>query len=208
MRQVQAAINAKQGLSPPQTQANPTASIVDRSNRGWMSPQEQAALFVLPPRTLADGLMRAYWDFEWPLFPVVDRRDIDSAYQNLWCTKTDCPAILMSIINICLALGCHYCDSIPTKDRGPMGMEFFIRADLLYQRSGPGPQLEKVQLLLLHSIFIQSTPDAFRCWMTVGEAIRMAQSLGLYSEQDSPSESVRHREHKRRIWHGCIWLDR
>ncbi|KAI9043848.1 fungal specific transcription factor domain-containing protein [Aspergillus affinis] len=78
----------------------------------------------------------------------------------------------------------------------------------LFQRSQYTPSLDKVQCLLLFGIYLQSTNHILRCWMTVGEAIRMAQSLGLYLDQHVPCNTVGYREYTRRTWHRCVWLDR
>ena len=78
--------------------------------------------------------------------------------------------------------------------------------EALYRKTGEKPSYERVQCLLLFGIYLQSTSSVCKCWMTVGQAIRMAQSLGIHV--DDPLRSARYREYKRRIWHGCVWLDR
>ncbi|KAB8207172.1 fungal-specific transcription factor domain-containing protein [Aspergillus parasiticus] len=209
MRQIQTAINAK--LGPPLSTANE-----DTSGGRQISPagrprlcHEEAALSVLPLRSLADTLIRAYWDFDWVLYPIIDRAKFEGIYESLWTsTGGGCPRVSMSIINLCFALGCHYCESLAPMERRSIGNGFFSRAERLYQLDGQAPSLERVQCLLLLGCYLQSTDKAFQCWMMVGQAIRMAQCLGIHLNQPPASETVKDREIKRRVWHGCVWLDR
>ncbi|KAE8358215.1 fungal-specific transcription factor domain-containing protein [Aspergillus caelatus] len=164
------------------------------------SSHEEPGLFLLPPRGLADGLIQAYWDNEWVLYPVIHRQKIEETYELLWMSKTsgNYPLIHICIINVCFALECHYCELMPVKERKTTGDDFFGRAQRLYERLGDVPSYEKT-----------STSNVFQCWMTVGQVIRMAQYLGIHlSQSTSFPESSSHEEYKRRTWHGCVWLDR
>ncbi|GKZ29551.1 hypothetical protein AbraIFM66950_005389 [Aspergillus brasiliensis] len=207
MRQIQAAINSKLGpLVPPAKGKTPRLEECPPGDRPHIS-HEDAALSVLPPRSLADTLIRAYWDFDWVLYPIVDKINVEAAYESLWTpTGNTCPRLSLSIINLCFAIGCLYCESLSPKERCAMGNDFFARAERLYKREEQAPSVERVQCLLLCGSYLQSTDKVYNCWMTVGEAIRMAQCLGIH--QPALSETVSHRETRRRVWHGCVWLDR
>ena len=209
MRQIQAAIDAKQSSTNLPTRRDISRDMEHFPEDNPLSIHEEAALFALPSRGLADSLIKAYWDFEWSLYPIVNRRNIETVYESLWAPqRSSCSLISMSIINLCFALGCHYCELLPPQERKSTSKTFFSRAELLHARLPCVLSLERVQLLLLFGIYLQSTNHVFRLWMTVGEAIRMGQSLGIYQQPDDYSESVSYREIKRRTWHGCIWLDR
>lgn len=206
MRHVQTAIDSR--LNPPEgTTLTRGRSPGDRKAH---SSYQDSSLFMLPPRGLADGLMQAYWDHDWALYPIIRRDGVEKTYESLWTSGPgNYPLILMSIINICFALGSHYCKLLPPTERRAAGDDFFARAERLYKRAGDIPSYARVQYLLLFGIYLQSTSNVFQCWMTVGQAIRMAQSLGVHLPRPaSPVESVSDREYKRRIWHGCVWLDR
>jgi hypothetical protein len=70
--------------------------------------------------------------------------------------------------------------------------------------------LISVQILLLRSLYLQSTNNAQKCWNTVGLAIRAAQGLGLHLDESSTGwrQSPLEREMRKRIWHVCVLLDR
>lgn len=212
IQQIQTAINFKFGIAH---QITGEQKAIPRSRspcpQTSLSNCEEPTLFLLPPKGLADGLIGAYWDDNWALYPVINRRKIETIYDSLWTSPTSAnyPLIPMSIINICFAIGCHYSNLLSPKDRMGASDDFYGRAKRLYQKTGDIPSYERVTCLLLFAIYLQSTKHVFQCWMTVGKAIRMAQSLGVHlPESTIYLESVRDREYKRRIWHCCVWLDR
>lgn len=212
IRQIQTAINSKLGIAH-QITAEEKAIPRSRSPcpQTSLSTCDEPTLFLLPPRGLADGLIGAYWDSNWALYPVINRRKIGTIYDALWTSPTSAnyPLIPMSIINLCFAIGCHYSNLLSPKERMAASNDFYGRAKRLYQKTGDVPSYERVTCLLLFAIYLQSTKHVFQCWMTVGEAIRMAQSLGVHLCESTVSlETVRDREYKRRIWHCCVWLDR
>lgn len=152
--------------------------------------------------------MQAYWDNNWSLYPAINRRKTEAVYESLWSSSTVYPLISFTLVNFCLAIGCHYCKLIPPSERKSTGGSFFARAGSLYQKTGEAQSHQRVQCLLLFGIYLQSTSSVFQCWMTVGQAIRMAQSLGIHLAHSNSPETTTYREHRRRTWHCCVWLDR
>jgi hypothetical protein len=85
---------------------------------------------------------------------------------------------------------------------------------LTFQLVGRG-SLELVQTLLLTAQYLQSTQMWGMCWNLVGLAVRLAQGIGLHL---NPSDSSKHsgaqssslldEEMRRRVWGGCVTLDR
>ncbi|RAL13334.1 fungal specific transcription factor domain-containing protein [Aspergillus homomorphus CBS 101889] len=211
MKLIQAAVKGTDHSAEQPLQDDPARVAVPHSlDEPPVSSYGEPSLMVLPARDLADCLIQAYWECEWSLYPIVDRPKIEAVYQTAWdAGGPHCSPTTLSLINLCFALGCAYSSLIPPKDRKIMSQDFFTRAEALYHRIQYIPSLEKVQCLLLFSIYLQSTDHVFRCWMAVGEAIRMAQSLGIYQDRPASSrEPAAYRENKRRTWHGCVWLDR
>ncbi|KAE8380435.1 fungal-specific transcription factor domain-containing protein [Aspergillus bertholletiae] len=212
MRQIQAALDARlETVRSPAHRRPPVTGEHSLGEQPSYSSHEEPGLFLLPPRGLADGLIRAYWDNEWVLYPIINKQRIEETYESLWTSKTtgNYPLIHICILNVCFALGCHYCTLLPVKERKSSGDDFFSRAQRLYEKLGDVPSYEKAQCLLLFGIYLQSTSNVFQCWMTVGQAIRMAQCLGIHLSQPTPLPgSPSHEEYKRRTWHGCVWLDR
>ena len=66
-----------------------------------------------------------------------------------------------------------------------------------------------VQCFLLLASYLQSTNDSQQCWVYVGQAIRLAQSLELDRPGTSANAaSPQLRENFRRVWYGCVFMDR
>ncbi|KAL1893047.1 hypothetical protein Sste5346_006728 [Sporothrix stenoceras] len=88
---------------------------------------------------------------------------------------------------------------------------YFARAQKLLQSSlwETAGSLATVQFLLLASQYLQSTNSPHQTWMVVGSTIRTAQSLGLHLPgDDTGALPLAERELRRRLWHGCVLLDR
>ncbi|KAK2684442.1 hypothetical protein QWA68_016480 [Fusarium oxysporum] len=109
-----------------------------------------------------------------------------------------------------LALGSQFSKAVPPGERKRMGQTFWERALALYDpRPQQGASLEGVQCFLMMGLFLQSTHQSHQSWMIVGSAVRMAQSLGLHlCRTTAQNEDIRHVEMMRKVWHGCVFMDR
>ena len=65
----------------------------------------------------------------------------------------------------------------------------------------------KVILLLLMSQYLQGTKKPMECWASHGLAVKTALQLGLQCETGSHCLPLE-RELRKRVWYGCIYLDR
>ena len=116
----------------------------------------------------------------------------------------------MCTFNVIFALGCQLLKTIVPDQRQALSNTYFKRAQELLQLNlwGPGSP-ELVRCLLLMGQYLQSTNTHNQCWMAVGHAVRIAQSLGLHLPEDSARKtSAYEREMSRRIWHSCVLMDR
>lgn len=183
-----------------------------------LAAKEQTALssmsnHVLPQRRLADRMMEIYWNIVFPLYPFFDREKLNADYVKIWNGEEADPRdeeMLMCTFNLIFALGCQLSESIKPEDRAAAAGSFFSRAQELLQpnlwRSG---STALIQCLLLMAQYLQSTDCADQCWMVTGMAIRSAQGLGLHlPETSSRLDSVQGKELARRVWHGCVLMDR
>jgi hypothetical protein len=173
------------------------------------SQQKSNLNYVLPPRQVADSLMALYWKIVYPLYPYVDRYEIETAYQSLWTGNYDEPMFLC-ILNIIFALSCQLSDAIKPEQREPSADVFFVRArETLNFNVWQAGSIQSVQAFLLLAQYLQSTNEPHQCWIVVGLAVRTAQSLGLHLPETSEGvPSSRLRELLRKIWHGCVLMDR
>ncbi|KAK9364782.1 fungal-specific transcription factor domain-containing protein [Lipomyces kononenkoae] len=168
--------------------------------------------YVLPSRKTADTLVKGYWDLVYPVYPFLDCISFEEAYQALWTgsqTKMN-ERVLVCTVNVLFALGCLVSETLKPEEREETGEMYFDRAQSLLEGffwdSG---SIELVSCFLLAGVYLQTAKTPRRCWMVIGHAIRMAQSLGLHlPETNADLQFPRRTEVTRRIWHGCILMDR
>ncbi|CZS96849.1 uncharacterized protein RAG0_06023 [Rhynchosporium agropyri] len=178
----------------------------------------------LPPRALADQLLKQYWQRVHCLFPIIHRKSFEARYRQLWEAENHMPregpwlnvglgssfcptSIFHSALNAMFALGCNFSDLSSAK-RSNLTQTFSKRSlDILSSRFLDSGSLALVQALLIVAQYLQSTDLPTRCWNVVGLAIRMAQGLGLYVDPSSTRSSHLENEMRRRTWHGCLMLD-
>jgi hypothetical protein len=65
-----------------------------------------------------------------------------------------------------------------------------------------------VQYLLLMGQYLQGTQKSIQTWTIHGLAVKAAFQLGLHSSEVSKRLSPLEREIRKRVWFGCIVLDR
>uniref|UniRef100_A0A0B7JZM6 Xylanolytic transcriptional activator regulatory domain-containing protein n=2 Tax=Bionectria ochroleuca TaxID=29856 RepID=A0A0B7JZM6_BIOOC len=168
--------------------------------------------YVLPQRNLADSLLRDYYDLVWVILPVHDWTIFREAYNSVWLGN---PGSISEhdfhcMLNVAFALGSQFSRNIHPRQRRDIGQKFWDRAQALFNPYLHfEASLERVQCLLMMGLFLQSTCESHQCWMTIGSAVRMAQSLGLHlSSSSKDNDGARKVQIARRVWHGCVFMDR
>jgi hypothetical protein len=215
MRQIKSAIDAKVGLPQP----TPSELGGCRTSLFMMSPattttgnRDESFEYVLPSRKTADSLTGVYWNLVHTLYPFLDRERFEAAYESIWSGSSSGvdERMLMCTINVMFALSCQLAPSIEAEQRERSAKMYFKRAqDLLRLDLWDIGSTELIQCLLLMGQYLQSTSTPHQCWMVVGHAVRIAQGLGFHQAESSfDLHSPRERELARRIWHGCILMDR
>lgn len=168
--------------------------------------------YVLPPRRQADHLIELYWFYVDPLYPFLDRNRWTRAYNAIFSgTTMDLnERVFVATLNVILALSTQLVESHSLEQREQSSETYFQRAQELLPMSPWEPgSLELVQCLLVTSQYLQSTYNPHQTWMVIGSAIRMAQGLGLHLPETSANRSdPGERELLRRIWYGCVLMDR
>ncbi|KAH8434637.1 fungal specific transcription factor domain-containing protein [Aspergillus melleus] len=216
MRQMQRAIDSRLGVGND----NAGAGIVGVISADGLSVTQRpfstkpSIEYVLPPRKTADELVHSYWELVYPLYPFLDRDSFQRFYESVWTGSGPGPApdesVLLCTMNVIFALGTQVSGTIEPEQRWEKAYTYFLRADHIREHDlRDNGSVSLVSCLLLMGIYLQSANIPQRCWMVVGHAIRMAQSLGLHlPDYNAPGRSLRGREVVRRIWHGCILMDR
>ncbi|CAM1503242.1 Fc.00g080180.m01.CDS01 [Cosmosporella sp. VM-42] len=164
---------------------------------------------VLPPRHLADDMLKCYWDFFNVVYPVLHQPSFNAAYNLLWQPNHTTPDVLFySTLNIVLALGCQRNEALAEIEREDLAADLYRRSvKLVSIDTLDKSSLQVVQLLVLRGFYLFYTLYADRCWVTVGGALRVAQAAGLQSTMRAVARNQIEREMRRRVWHCCVMID-
>lgn len=167
--------------------------------------------YVLPTRRKADRLMTLYWKYVHVLYPHLDKQQTQDDYDKIWSGQDDSVSdeqSFLCLLNIIFALSSQIDTQTPSEDRERVAAMYYERAYELMDIRDTG-SIRAVQSFLLLGQYFQSTNEPHSCWVFVGLGIRTAQSLGLHrAETSERAPDVRTREILRRVWHGCILMDR
>jgi hypothetical protein len=178
----------------------------------------------VPLRANADTLVESYFERAHSLYPFLHQPTFMQSYLRLWepVSSQNCGRGTKDIrgfhclLNAVFALGSRFSPHLDATERLSTSEAFYTRVikSLSFQLVGRG-SLEFVQTLLLTAQYLQSTQLWGMCWNMAGLAVRVAQGLGLHI---NPSESSRStagqssslldEEMRRRVWGGCVTLDR
>lgn len=170
------------------------------------------ASYTLPPRRQADYLMETYWTNVYPLYPFLDVQSWKASYEALYAGTMNekHEQLFMATTNVIFAISAQLIESTSIDERDTVSNTFFQRAQSLLKFDPcDSGSVELVQNLLLTSQYLQSTSKPQQTWMVTGSAIRIAQSIGLHlPETSSRASNARQRELLRRLWYGCVLMDR
>uniref|UniRef100_A0A8H7N652 Zn(2)-C6 fungal-type domain-containing protein n=1 Tax=Bionectria ochroleuca TaxID=29856 RepID=A0A8H7N652_BIOOC len=167
---------------------------------------------VLPTRRQADHLLGMYWLYVDPLYPFLDKARWEKSYRAIFdgvATTID-EQIFLASLNVIFALSSQLVESQDPDQREESSRVYFDRAQgLLPLNTWEPASIELLQYLLLTSQYLQSTERPHQTWMVVGSAVRIAQGIGLHlSETSAEHCDPKERELLRRIWYGCVLMDR
>ncbi|CUM49412.1 uncharacterized protein AC631_05750 [Debaryomyces fabryi] len=168
---------------------------------------------VVPPRGVADGYVKIYFENTYPLYPFVHKPTFMSAYEEIWSSDTnncELDELFYCILNIIFAFGYHLSPLEEHLESSKTTNVYFERSqELLKFHLMDAGSLLLIQALLLTGQFLQATTRLAGCWNIVGLTIRIAQSLGLHMEKSlSPQRSYIEQEIEKRLWHGCLLMDK
>ena len=90
-------------------------------------------------------------------------------------------------------------------------VRYFEHAVAISQRYASKHAVEHVCALLAQSFYLLATCRTDQCWITLGLAVRIAQSIGLHVEEEgsaSRGNAISSGETRRRVWYSIFVLDR
>ena len=156
---------------------------------------QQKGCFSLPPDS--DILIRAYFDFVHPSFPILDG---STFLQSL--TKDGINSINLLLLWSIFSVSASY---TPRYAHRSIREVFNQRATLLFHLTPESNKLILIQSALLISFWFAAAEDIKQSWFWTSIAFSVAQAFGLH--RDNNNCSTEERETRRNLWRACVYRD-
>ena len=169
--------------------------------RQGISPSSSSSLPVLPPKEVADALMRHYYFTLHPTLPMLHWPSFKDRYDIVYSCKS-----LHSVPRIWVALlyAVFACGTLHRSWRD--GEQYLQTSRSLVDLWTEDLTLDHARTALLTSIFLVELNLKSAGWISVGHAVRVAFDLGLHCE--AGNWSAVEEEMRRRVWwciYTCDW---
>ncbi|KAI5293296.1 Transcriptional activator of fatty acid utilization, partial [Ascosphaera acerosa] len=167
----------------------------------------QRGAFLLPPRSLCDELVDAYFNWVAPVVPIINRTRFMRRYRD----PKNPPSLLL--LQAMLLAGCRVCSNPQLMDAGgsttPAAMTFYKRAKALYDANYEDDRVTIVQALVLMGWYWEGPEDVTKnvfYWTRVATIV--AQGSGMHRSVDSSQLSCTDKRLWKRIWWTLFTRDR
>lgn len=167
----------------------------------------QRGAFLLPPRSLCDELIDAYFRWVHPIVPVINRTRFMRQYRD----SKNPPSLLL--LQAVLLAGSRVCTNQQLMDANgsttPAALTFYKRAKALYDANYEDDRVTIVQSLILMGWFWEGPEDVTKnvfYWTRV--AVNVAQGIGMHRSVESSQLSKADKKLWKRVWWTIFTRDR
>lgn len=168
---------------------------------------DQRGAFLLPPRSLCDEVIEAYFRWVAPVVPVINR----SRFMRRYHDKKNPPSLLL--LQAMLLAGSRVCTNPQLMDSSgstaAAAMTFFKRAKALYDANYEDDRITIVQALVLMGWYWEGPEDVTKnvfYWTRI--AITVAQGSGMHRSVENSQLSRADKRLWKRIWWTLFTRDR
>ncbi len=168
---------------------------------------------LLEPPPDARNLIKIYIDFHHILTPIFHIPTILAKFERvLTCDSAHLPEHLYTIalMNMICAIASAHDRLGPARSERvePIARRYYDTAMLLVRSTLLEDwSIEKVQILLLGTRYLQAASYPEECWNVLGLAIRMAYGLELHRPPNPAHFDCIAQEVRKRVWAACYGLD-
>lgn len=167
----------------------------------------QRGAFLLPPRSLCDELIEAYFSWVHPIVPIINRTRFMRQYRD----PGDPPSLLL--LQAVLLAGSRVCNNPQLMDANgsttPAALTFYKRAKALYDANYEDDRVTIVQSLLLMGWYWEGPEDVTKnvfYWSRVATIV--AQGSGMHRSVEQSQLSRSDKRLWKRIWWSLFTRDR
>ncbi|KAG0365251.1 fungal-specific transcription factor domain-containing protein [Gamsiella multidivaricata] len=185
-----------------------------RDHQEWLTERESAVANLasempLPPRDLAEHLIKCYWTYVHPHIPIVHKSTFMKQYQNPDPGKRPPIVLLTAMFSIASRFSDHPEIIGHGHDPEGFGDEYFDRAKRLVDLEYELPRQSSIQALLLMTAYrFTSAKSGGRVWVMLGMATRMAQDMGMHRNSARWHLPPLETEIRKRLWWALYQMDR
>ncbi|KAH7357360.1 putative Zn(II)2Cys6 transcription factor [Pyrenochaeta sp. MPI-SDFR-AT-0127] len=162
-------------------------------------------VFDLPNQNACEMLIRAYFHYVHPFFPVVDAKSFIEQFEN---SRHEMSLHLLWGMFVAAA---NFADDATLKAAGYLSRKelkrsMYIKAKALYDAEYERNKIALIQAVLLMGFWYADTEDRTGPWHWNGVAISLSQTIGLHRNPDISSGHMRSiSEVDRRLWQQLWW---
>ncbi|SPO06472.1 related to purine utilization positive regulator [Cephalotrichum gorgonifer] len=171
----------------------------------------------LPPRNVAEHLVRVYFEYRTPHLPIVSRSRLEQALDGAYLAERDPQAALSweasrDLVTSYLVFAIALCDiHHPSRGRPPQSEDCFDSAmrevnKVLSCTKSP----DALRCLLLLCQYVALCPTKGSLWLVTGAAMRLVVDLGLHWETEGSKGNMDPDllDDRRRLWWSTYLFDR
>ncbi|KAI8225857.1 putative transcriptional regulatory protein [Colletotrichum sp. SAR 10_86] len=158
---------------------------------------------ILPPKPIADRLMRTFFDFGLTTSRFVHEPTLMESFEKLYSDGQgdSLSNDALALIYMVLTLGSHYSRVNNMYCGYSSSVRFYHMADRQLQRESSKITFASLQARLLATHYLLNHSRMHEAWSSFGIVIRHAQALGLHRRSVGPlSNHITHEYRKRLFW--------
>ena len=208
--------NSVKGLL--QTDSNGPAATLESYEREAVEPSDsfEERNVEWPDSRSGNAYVEIYFSTIHVAYPFICKQHFMQDFQKFWeqDAALDESSTFNSLLLTVFAIGSYYnvCTQSTQQSGAAMHSIYFRRALVTASCFETERSIENISVLLAQCFYLLATCQTDRCWMTLGLAIRIGQSIGLHVEEGQAQSHAKGgrivQEFRRRVWHSAYVLDR
>ncbi|OQV11028.1 Fungal specific transcription factor domain-containing protein [Cladophialophora immunda] len=159
---------------------------------------------ILPPKSIADALVRNYFDFGLTTSRFVHRPTLEATYEKLYLTEewSSMGQGELAVVYMVLAMGSHYSDTNSVFTGFSASVRYLDMAQKELQKESSRTTLGSLQARLLVTHWFLNHSRMHEAWSTFGLIVRQAQALQLHRHlpQSTNNNQIEYEYRKRLFW--------
>ncbi|KAJ9418958.1 fungal-specific transcription factor domain-containing protein [Fusarium oxysporum] len=173
-----------------------------------LDPEDQEYLrrkgaFVFPEARVRDSLVRAYFHYVHPFFPIIDVQDFLHKHESATLDRVSAHLLWSMYLAACNFLVEDVVRAAGYATRKEMKRSIYRKAKALYDMQHEKDRTTLIQAVLLMGFYSSDTEDKTGPWHWIGVAIGLSQTAGLHRNPHSTASRIP--QHRQRLWRLIWW---